>query len=124
MSTHQVHTISLQLHDLHSRIVGAVSHEGHSSLLQLLHVIRIHLVAMSVPLLNKVMVTSSNLATLIQSPYKAGQTEFAVYCHCCADFQIFSKVSDFIFNTVNIQHFEPHPLSALIRGQGLGDFKV
>ena len=60
--------LTLQLHDLHSSIVGAVSYKGHPSCLQLLHMVRVHLVAVSVPLLYVVMDTPSNLTTLIQPP--------------------------------------------------------
>ena len=47
--------------------------------------------------------------------YKVGQTEFNVYRHHPHGSS--QKFSDFIFNTVNIQHFEPHPPSVLIRGR-------
>ena len=37
------------------------------------------------------------------------------------DFQIFSKISDFILYTATIWHFGPVPSSAAIKGRGLGD---
>ena len=62
-----MHSLTLQFHDLHSGVVGAVSHKGHPCLLQLLHMLRIHLVTMSVSLLYKV-VAASYLTTLVQLP--------------------------------------------------------
>lgn len=63
-------TLNIQFHDFHSCIVSAVSNKGHPRSLQLLHVIRVHLIAVSVSLLYKVMANLSNLTTLVQPPCK------------------------------------------------------
>ena len=67
-------------------------------------------------------VTESEGCGLVHSLWrvvKARQTKFAVYHHRPHGFSDFLKNSYFRFNTVNIQHFEPHPLSTLISGRGL-----
>ena len=64
----------------------------------------------------------ANHTFICNKEYKAEQTEFAVYRHRPHGFS--QKFSDFMFNTVNIWLFEPHPLIVLIRGQGLCDFEI
>ena len=59
------------------------------------------------------------------SPIRRGKLNSLFIVTARMDFQIFSKFSDFIFNTVNILwHSEPHPPISLIRGRGLGNLEV
>ena len=55
---------------------------------------------------------------------RQGKLNSLLIVTACMDFQIIQKFSDFIFNTINIWHFEPHPPIALIGGLELGDFGV